>query len=101
VNVPLEVAQRVIEAATESDGIKIASASGLAALKLFRLSMRDKADLAALVKTGRVNVDGFALPSEADPERIRNDLASHFSTLALKGRGGSGAVIGGKRRAVA
>jgi hypothetical protein len=64
VNAPLEVVQRVIEAATESDGIKIASASGLAALKLFRLSMQDKADLAALVKTGRVNVNGFALPPE-------------------------------------
>ena len=64
VNAPLEVVQRVIEAATESDGIKIASASGLAALKLFRLSMRDKADVAALVTTGKVNVNGFALPSE-------------------------------------
>ena len=38
---------------------------------------------------------------EADPERIGNDLARHFSILALKGRGGSGAVTGGKRRAVA
>ncbi len=38
---------------------------------------------------------------EADPEQIGNDLASHCSTLALKGRGSLGAVTGGKRSAVA
>jgi hypothetical protein len=63
-HVPPEIIQQVIDTAVESDGIKIASASGLVALKLHRLSMQDKADIIALIKTGKVNVDGFALPPE-------------------------------------
>jgi len=63
-HIPPKIIQQVIDSAVESDGVKIASASGLIALKLHRLSMQDKADIIALIKTGTVNVDGFALPPE-------------------------------------
>jgi hypothetical protein len=53
INVPRVIAEYVIKTATLSDNISVASASGPVALKLFRLSMRDKADVVALVKTAR------------------------------------------------
>lgn len=59
-----EIIHQVFYSAVESDGIKIASASGLVALKLHRLSMLDKADIIALVKTGRVELRGFSLADE-------------------------------------
>ncbi len=66
-HIPQEIIRQVIDSAVESDGIKIASASGLVALKLFRLSMQDKADIIALMKTGRVNVNGFVV----SPDKMR------------------------------
>jgi hypothetical protein len=65
VNIPTALAARVIATATLSDGIKIASASGLVALKLFRLSLQDKADIVALIKSGRIeDLSSFSLPPE-------------------------------------
>ena len=61
-HVPPEIIRQVMDPAVESDGIKIASASGLVALKLHRLSMQDKAEIIALIKTDKVDVSGFALP---------------------------------------
>jgi hypothetical protein len=46
-NIPRDVAERVIQTATPNDHIRVASASGLVALKLFRLSMQDRADIVA------------------------------------------------------
>jgi hypothetical protein len=62
--VPPQVADEVARTAIVSDGLQVASESGLVALKLFRLSYQDKADIVALIKTGRVGLSGFSLPAE-------------------------------------
>jgi hypothetical protein len=64
IHVPLEVAEEVARTAIMSDGVRVASESGLVALKLFRLSRQDEAEIVALVKTGRVDLAGFRLPPE-------------------------------------
>jgi hypothetical protein len=64
INVPRVIAEYVIKTATLSDNISVASASGPVALKLFRLSLRDKADVVALVKTGQVNLAEWPLTPE-------------------------------------
>lgn len=73
VGVPQQIVDRVVETAIISDGIKVASASGLVALKLFRQSMQDQADIVALIKTGHVDLDGFDLPPDkvAAYDRLR------------------------------
>jgi hypothetical protein len=64
INVPREIAEQVIGTVTLSDNIRVASASGLVALKLFRSSMQDKADMVALIKTGQVYLAGWPLSSD-------------------------------------
>ncbi len=65
VKIPVALAERVIATATESDGIRIATAAGLVALKLFRLSLQDKADIVALIKSGRISdLSSFPLPPD-------------------------------------
>ena len=67
-NIPEHIARKVIETAIEKNGIKIASTDGIIAIKLFRLAMRDKADIISLIKTGHVgNLSEFNLP----PEKIK------------------------------
>jgi hypothetical protein len=61
INIPRDVAEQVIGTVTLSDNIRVASASGLVALKLFRSSMQDKADMVALIKTGHVDLAGWPL----------------------------------------
>lgn len=61
---PVGLCEKVAETATESDGVRVASASGLVALLLRRASLQDKADIVALLKTGRVDISGFPLPAE-------------------------------------
>jgi hypothetical protein len=65
VKVPQAVLAKVIDTATESDGVRVASATGLVALKLYCLSFQDKADIVALIKTGGVsNLEAFSLPAD-------------------------------------
>ena len=56
--------QEVFNTALESDGVKIASPSGIVVLKLGRLSMQDKADIVALIKTGKVDLSSFTLSTD-------------------------------------
>jgi hypothetical protein len=56
--------EQVILTATLSNRIRVATPSGLVALKLFRLSAHDKADIIALIKIGRVDPSGFQIPPE-------------------------------------
>jgi hypothetical protein len=57
------VVKKTFETAISSNGLKIASASCLVALKLYRLSMQDKADIISLLKTGNVSdLTEFNLP---------------------------------------
>jgi hypothetical protein len=67
INIPRDVAERVTGTVALSDDIRVASASGLVALKLFRSSMQDKADMVALIKTGQVDLSGWPLPPETLP----------------------------------
>jgi hypothetical protein len=64
INIPRDVAEQVIRTVSLSNNIRVASASGLVALKLFRSSMRDKADIVALLKTGHVDLAGWPLSPE-------------------------------------
>ncbi|MGC2415660.1 MAG: hypothetical protein WA459_23550 [Stellaceae bacterium] len=50
-----------------SDGVSVASETGLVALKLFPRSRQDEADIVALIKTGRVDLSGFPLTAEIMP----------------------------------
>ena len=65
IGVPCGVVAKVIGTATESDGIRVVTAAGLIALKLYRLSMQDKADIVALIKSRRVSgMAEFRLPAD-------------------------------------
>jgi hypothetical protein len=63
-NVPKEIVEQVIRSTTASNGIRVASAAGLVALKLFRFSAQDRADIVALSETRRVDLSGLPLPPE-------------------------------------
>jgi hypothetical protein len=67
INIPRDVAEQVMRTVALSDNIRVASASGLVVLKLFRSSMRDRADIVALLKTGHVDLSGWPLPPEMLP----------------------------------
>jgi len=64
IDIPRDVAEQVIVTVTLSNNIRVASASGLVALKLLRSSMQDKADIVALVNTEHVDLSGWPLPPE-------------------------------------
>jgi hypothetical protein len=64
IGVPVEIVEQVVHNAQTSNGIKVTSPAGLVAMKLFRLSLQDQADIVALIKTGRVSLTGFVLPSD-------------------------------------
>lgn len=55
------VFQQVIATSKIIDGIRVASPSGLVALKLGRFNFYDRGDIAELLKTGEVDVSGFGL----------------------------------------
>ena len=63
-SIPEEIAEQIVLTATLNNRIRVATPSGLVALKLSRLSAHDKADIIALIKTGRVDLSGFQLPPE-------------------------------------
>lgn len=68
VNVPVAVFSKVAETAVESDGVKVASAAGLIALKLFRASAQDKADIIALIKSRGVRLEDMSTYSLPQPQ---------------------------------
>ncbi len=62
---PFATAERVVATAAVSDGMPVASPSGLVALKLLGPpNMQARAGMVALIKTGRVELDGFYLPED-------------------------------------
>jgi hypothetical protein len=64
--VPSDVILKIIGLAFWSDGVKIASPTGLVALKLHRLNMmQERADIEALIKTNQIqNLEQFGLSKE-------------------------------------
>ncbi|WP_043344848.1 hypothetical protein [Belnapia moabensis] len=61
---PLEIAEIVTATSVLSDGIFIASASGLVALLLFCPGLQAMADIVTLVATGRVDLSGYPFPAD-------------------------------------
>jgi hypothetical protein len=61
INVPASIINKIMETSILSNGIKVASASGLVALKLFRLNIQDKADIVALILAAPIDISGFGL----------------------------------------
>lgn len=64
VNVSRELAEKVEDSATVSDGVRIASPAGLVALKLQRATMKDQGDIVELIKTGQVDMDGWPISED-------------------------------------
>lgn len=62
INIPAPLADKVSDTAVNLDGIRVASPSGLVALKLHRLKRYDKVDIASLVQHGQVDLSGWNLP---------------------------------------
>jgi len=77
VNIPVDLVERVFSTATISNGIRVASAAALTALKLFRLSLQDKADIVALIKSDRI-VDLTSFP--LSPQQL--SVFSELETIA-------------------
>jgi len=61
INVSPVLIQQVIDNAVKSDGVRIASPSGIVALKLQRYRRQDQADIVALISTGKVDISQFDL----------------------------------------
>ena len=74
---PFATAERVVAAATVSAGMAVTSPSGLVALTLFRPGLQAMADIVALIRTGRVELDGFFLPE---------DRLAAYAELAIEAR---------------
>jgi len=64
INVPIEIAQTVFDTAIINNNIKIASPSGLVALKLFRFNRLDQADIESLIINTDIDLSQFNLPVE-------------------------------------
>lgn len=67
---PTDVVHAIIATAVSDNGIMVATAAGLVASKLFRLSFQDKADIVSLIKAvgiDRQNLEPFGL----DEDRLR------------------------------
>ena len=62
INVPKEIAEQVFLTATLSNRFRVATPSGLVAIKLFgRRRVQDDADIVALIKIRRVDLAGWPL----------------------------------------
>jgi hypothetical protein len=61
VNIPQELVSKVYKTAEEHDGVRVASPSGLVALKLKRLKRHDVGDIVDLYSTGKVDLSGWFL----------------------------------------
>lgn len=61
INIATELARAVFETAVMTNGIRVASRSGLAALKLQRLHAIDEADIVQLIQAGSIDLTAFPL----------------------------------------
>jgi len=75
---PRGLVQRVVETAVTSSGMKIASKSGLVALKLFRSSRKDLADIEQLVETGDIDLTPFVDWLTPEQMKIFKEIEQDF-----------------------
>ena len=66
INLNVNLAKEIYDTHNHTNGIKIASASGLVALKLVRFNLQDQADISELIKTGRVDLTQYKNLSEKE-----------------------------------
>ena len=64
INISIELAQDVFDTSEVHDGIRIASTSGMVALKLNRFSRQDQADIESLLKYTKIDLTKFSLSKE-------------------------------------
>lgn len=64
IGISAEMTRQVVETAVEQHGMKVASPSGLVALKLARLNARGRADIIDLIKHCSIDLTGFYIPQE-------------------------------------
>ena len=62
INIPINIAKSVFDTALIKDNIKIASPSGLVALKLFRFDLQDQADIENLIINTQIDLTPFNIP---------------------------------------
>lgn len=60
-NISQDLVSKVIDTSVTSNGVKVASPSGIVALKLQRLSYQDMSDIENLHKLGNVDLSGWPL----------------------------------------
>lgn len=61
INVPQEIAIKVLKTSVLINGVRVASPSGIVVLKLHRLKRYDSGDIVALIETGKVDLTGWRL----------------------------------------
>jgi hypothetical protein len=61
INLSAELVSKVFNTAVVSDGIRVASPTGLVALKLQRMSRYDEGDIWGLIETGKVDLSGWPI----------------------------------------
>lgn len=64
INISPELARAVYDSAYMSDGIRVASPSGIVAMKLGRFNLRDQADIVELADSQNIDLSGFPIPAE-------------------------------------
>lgn len=64
INIPQELVDKVFETSNIIDGVRVASPTGLVALKLQRLKRYDIGDIVSLLELGNVDVSGWPLSTE-------------------------------------
>jgi len=57
--IPRELVQAIVKTSASSNGLQIASKSGLITLKLYRKSRRDQADISDLIRSGDIDLKPF------------------------------------------
>lgn len=80
INVSASLARAVFDTAIINDGIRVASASGIVALKLQRLHAIDEADIIQLIQTGSVDLSSFPLAADrlAEFARLKDRAAKEM-----------------------
>ncbi len=86
-NISSDLAQKVLETAIMNDGVRIASPSGIVALKLGRLNAQDRADIIDMILHEKIDLTGFHLTqnqmskyvalvtdSENEPPELKEEL---------------------------
>lgn len=83
INIDMALARAVFDTAVMTNGIRVASPSGLVALKLQRLHAIDEADIVQLSQTGMIDLAAFPLT------HVQLAAYARLQTRAEKEQGGS------------